>query len=64
MRYIFCVLIPPLAVFSTGRVFQALFNLFLTLFFWVPGVIHAFFVVNDWKTEKRFEHLEKSFQAT
>jgi len=27
-------------------------------------VIHAFFVVNDWKTEKRFEHLEKSFQAT
>jgi uncharacterized membrane protein YqaE (UPF0057 family) len=61
MRYILCVLLPPLAVFSTGKVLQAIFNFFLTLFFWIPGVIHAFFVVNDWKSQKRLDHLAGAF---
>lgn len=47
MRYIFCVIFPPLAVLSTGRFFQFFFSLILTAFFWIPGMIHAFFIVND-----------------
>lgn len=55
MRYVFCVLFPPLAVLSTGRVFQSIFNFLLTLFFWLPGMIHAFFIVNDYNSKKRLD---------
>ncbi len=61
MRYILCIFLPPFAVLSTGKIFHAMFNFLLTLFFWIPGVIHAFFVVNNWKTESRFQHLERKF---
>ncbi|AYB38483.1 YqaE/Pmp3 family membrane protein [Brevibacillus laterosporus] len=35
-----------------GRPDSALLNVILTLFFWVPGVIHAILDVNDAKAEK------------
>ena len=58
MLYLLCILFPPLAVFLTGRLGAFLVSLLLTLFGWLPGVIHAFFVVNDWKQEKRMHRLE------
>ena len=58
MLYLLCFLLPPLAVLLTGRIGAFLISLLLTLFGWLPGVIHAFFVVNDWKQEKRMRHLE------
>jgi uncharacterized membrane protein YqaE (UPF0057 family) len=43
---ILAILLPPLAVFlmsGLGRDFWI--NLILTVFFWVPGVVHAIFLV-------------------
>lgn len=60
MLYLLCFLLPPLAVLITGRAGAFLVSLLLTLFGWLPGVIHAFFVVNDWKNEKRLRHLEEA----
>ncbi|HYF15558.1 MAG TPA: YqaE/Pmp3 family membrane protein [Phycisphaerales bacterium] len=53
MRYLFAIILPPLAVFSTGRVVQGLLNIVLTVLGWVPGVVHAALIVNDYKAEQR-----------
>ena len=62
MLYLICIILPPLAVLFTGRLGAFLVSLLLTLFGWLPGVIHAFFVVNDWKNEERVRHLEDSLR--
>ncbi|WP_025028722.1 YqaE/Pmp3 family membrane protein [Caldalkalibacillus mannanilyticus] len=54
MLYLLC-LIPPVAVLLTGRPIQALLNFFLTLLFYLPGVIHAILVVNEHKADKRMK---------
>ncbi len=59
MLYLLCILLPPLAVLLTGRIGAFAVSLLLTLLGWLPGVIHAFFVVNDWKAEKRMRRLEE-----
>ncbi len=53
MRYVFAIILPPLAVFSCGRVVQGLLNVILTLLGWIPGVVHAALIVNDYKNEQR-----------
>ncbi|MBW4534064.1 MAG: YqaE/Pmp3 family membrane protein [Pleurocapsa minor HA4230-MV1] len=41
------ILLPPLGVFLTMGVGQALFiNILLTLLGWVPGVIHALWILS------------------
>ena len=57
--FFFCVVLPPLAVLLTGRIASFFISLILTLLGWLPGVIHAFFVVIDWKNEQRFRQLAK-----
>ena len=57
MLYLIAILCPPLAVLLCGRPFQAVLNLFLTLFFWVPGMIHAIAVVADRHADRRNERL-------
>lgn len=52
MRYVLAILLPPIAVLSCGKWFHALVNLVLTLCFWLPGAIHAMFVVNDYHRER------------
>jgi uncharacterized membrane protein YqaE (UPF0057 family) len=50
--YLFAVVCPPLAVLgSGGKSKQAWLNLLLTACFWVPGVIHAFTVINESKSK-------------
>jgi len=50
------IVLPPAAVLLCGKPLQAVLNLILTLCFWIPGVVHALFVVNshlaDVRTEK------------
>ena len=46
MKYLVAIICPPLAVLMCGRPMQALVNLALTLCLWVPGIIHALFIVN------------------
>jgi uncharacterized membrane protein YqaE (UPF0057 family) len=53
LRYFFCVAFPPIAVLMTGRILSFILSLLLTLAGWVPGVIHACLVVNDYQAEHR-----------
>src|SRR5437667_125170 len=53
LRYFFCVVLPPLAVLMTGRMGSFFLSILLTLLGWIPGVIHACLVVNDYPEEQR-----------
>lgn len=55
MLYLLAIVLPPLAVLLVGKPFQALLNLILTLFFWLPGAIHAVLVVHDKKADDRMK---------
>lgn len=62
MRYIIAIFLPPLAVFLCGKPFQGVLNIFLTLLFWVPGVIHALLVVHGHLADKRTDRIVKAIQ--
>ncbi|MCW5880908.1 MAG: YqaE/Pmp3 family membrane protein [Anaerolineae bacterium] len=62
MLYLLAILIPPLAVLLCGKPLQALFNLFLTLLLWIPGMLHALFVVHGHYADKRNERAIKAMQ--
>ena len=55
--YVVAILLPPLAVLLKGKLVQALVNLVLTAFFWVPGVIHAILVINKADADRRHAEL-------
>jgi uncharacterized membrane protein YqaE (UPF0057 family) len=63
MLFFLCVLLPPLAVFFTGRMGSFFLSLILTLFGWLPGVIHAFMVVSDYKNEQRLVALKEELRS-
>jgi uncharacterized membrane protein YqaE (UPF0057 family) len=53
MRYFLCFLCPPIAILTTGKLGAMLLNIILTIFLWVPGIIHAILVVNKYYDDKR-----------
>jgi uncharacterized membrane protein YqaE (UPF0057 family) len=53
MLYLLAVILPPVAVLLRGKPIQALLNLVLTICFWLPGVIHAWIVINGANADKR-----------
>ena len=53
MRFVLAILLPPLAVLLCGKPFQAILNLLLTLLGWLPGVVHALFVVQNYFADER-----------
>lgn len=55
MMYLLAIIAPPIAVLFSGKPFQAILNLILTLIFWVPGAIHAILVVKDSRDDKRMK---------
>jgi uncharacterized membrane protein YqaE (UPF0057 family) len=57
MRYILAIFIPPVAVFLCGKPIQGIISIFLTLLFWIPGVIHALFVVHNHLADKRTDRI-------
>jgi len=57
MRYLLAILLPPVAVFLCGKPIQGILNILLTLCFWVPGIIHALFVVNSHLADKRTDRI-------
>jgi uncharacterized membrane protein YqaE (UPF0057 family) len=57
MRYFLAIILPPLAVFLCAKPIQALLNLLLTLLGWVPGVIHALFVVHNHLADQRADRI-------
>lgn len=60
MRYIIAIFLPPLAVFLCGKPFQGILNIFLTLLFWVPGMVHALFVVHNHLADKRTDRIVRA----
>lgn len=59
LRLFFCVVFPPLAVLLTGRMGSFVLSLVLTLFFWLPGALHAFVVVLDYNADMRTKALSR-----
>jgi uncharacterized membrane protein YqaE (UPF0057 family) len=60
MRYFLAVILPPVAVLLCGKPIQFVLNIFLTLLFWIPGVIHAILVVNNHLADKRADKIVKA----
>ncbi len=47
VRLILAVLLPPVGVFLSTGISTAFFiNILLTLFGWLPGVIHALWIIS------------------
>jgi uncharacterized membrane protein YqaE (UPF0057 family) len=63
MRYLFAILLPPIAVLSCGKPVQCLLNLVLCLLLWVPGMIHAILVVHEFHAERRSEELVRALRV-
>jgi uncharacterized membrane protein YqaE (UPF0057 family) len=63
MLFFLCVILPPVAVLFTGRMGSFILSLVLTLLGWLPGVIHAFFVVSDYKNEQRLRDIAKTLKS-
>ena len=57
MRYFLAILLPPIAVLLCGKPGQMILNIILTLLGWIPGVIHALFVVHNHLADKRNQEL-------
>lgn len=62
MLYLLAVLFPPLAVLLAGKPFQALLSVGLTLLLYVPGLLHALFVVHNYYADKRQERLIRAMK--
>jgi uncharacterized membrane protein YqaE (UPF0057 family) len=62
MRYFLCIILPPIAVLTTGRIGAFILSLLLTAAFVVPGVIHAILVTNKYYADKRHKELIKATQ--
>ncbi len=60
MRYLLAILLPPVAVLICGKPWQALLNVLLTIAAYVPGLIHALFVVHNYYADQRTERLVRA----
>ena len=57
--YLLAILLPPVAVLICGKPIQALINVVLCFLLYIPGIIHAVMVVNEYKADERAERLTK-----
>ena len=57
MLYLLAIILPPVAVLICGKPIQAVFNLILTLLLWIPGVVHAIFVVHSHLADRRTDRI-------
>lgn len=64
MRYLIAILCPPLAVLSCERYASAFLNVFLTLLFYVPGLVHALLEVNRFYADRRHHELVRAIAAS
>ncbi|HTD99424.1 MAG TPA: YqaE/Pmp3 family membrane protein [Mucilaginibacter sp.] len=64
MRYFLCILFPPAAVLTTGRIGAFILSCILTLFLWIPGVIHAVLVTNDFYESRRHRQLMREVKRS
>jgi uncharacterized membrane protein YqaE (UPF0057 family) len=57
MKYILAIFLPPMAVLMCGRPGAAVVNFFLTLLFWIPGIIHAWVTIGGHHADQRTDRL-------
>ena len=57
MLAVLVVVCPPLAVLLTAPSSSVAKNLGLTLFFYIPGVLHARRMVESYTVNRRYDHL-------
>lgn len=62
MLYVIAFFVPPLAVLLCGKPMSFLLNLVLCLLFWLPGVIHAFYVGNNHLIEKQTDRIVEAIE--
>ncbi len=62
MLYLVAVVLPPLAVLLCGKPWQALLSILLTLGLYVPGLLHALFVVHNHYADQRAERLIRALE--
>lgn len=62
MLYFLAILVPPVAVLFRGKPVQALLNCLLCLLGWIPGIIHAFMVINKSNADKRHKEMVKAIK--
>ncbi|HTH82330.1 MAG TPA: YqaE/Pmp3 family membrane protein [Mucilaginibacter sp.] len=62
MRYFLCIIFPPAAVLTTGRIGAFILNIILTICFWIPGVLHAILVTNDYYEARRHRKLIRTMR--
>lgn len=62
MMYLLAIILPPVAVLICGKPIQAILNLILTLIFWIPGMIHALFVVHGYYADKRTDKIVEAIE--
>ena len=60
MRYVLAIFLPPLAILLCGKPFQALINIPLCLLLWIPGMLHALFVVNSHLADRRMKEFARA----
>ena len=58
--YLIAILLPPLAVLICGKPFQAFINLLLCCLLIIPGIVHAIFVVHEYKADQRAAKINPS----
>jgi uncharacterized membrane protein YqaE (UPF0057 family) len=63
MKALFCIICPPFAILLCGKPFSAMFNMFLCMFFWIPGVVHAFAVVDQSHTSKQTKQIVRAIKG-
>ena len=66
MRYFWSVLLPPVAMLLSGKVFQAVLCLLLmlTLVGWIPAAIWAWGVSSNYYADRRQGKLIKAMRQT
>ena len=63
MRYLLCIVCPPVAVLLCAKPITALLNVLLTLACGIPGIIHAFAVVGSHKADVRNNKLVRAVRG-
>jgi len=41
------IFLPPITVLAHGRPIDFVINIIACLFFWVPGIFHAFWIMDE-----------------
>ena len=60
MRYLFAILLPPVAVLMCYRPISAILNAVLCLLLWFPAVIHACLIVSQFQADQRAKKLGRT----